>query len=653
MPTVIAAAFIWLICLGLTGGDWFWLIAALAVGLALALKFRLRPSALAQPILLTMFFAAIAWLAPHQFDSAVDWSAGFEPVREAARQLSVGVSADARALVLGLATGDDSLLSDSLQTAMKTVSLTHLTAVSGANCAIVVASVYFVLVRFATRVRVVSALLVLTAYVLLVGFQPSVLRAATMTAAVLLAVASGRGIKPIVALALSICVLLAISPSLVLSLSFILSVCATLGLLWFAPIAYRQLSNRFPKWLAATASVSISAQLFCLPVLLQLQSGISTYALPANLLVEPLVAPITVLGLLAVSLTPVVWVSSALFWLASCFAAPIVWVASFFAGLPFATIPWAVDQLGVILLMALVISVLFWFRTESQRNKNLAAISTLALSIGTIAVLANQLVAFTIWPDPRWQVASCDVGQGDATVVRSANRIALIDTGKSEPKINTCLSHLRVRRIDLLVLTHYDLDHIGALSSVLDSHQVVTALITSYQDERPAAGFAKWQLQQRDILVTEAETGLTGRLGSANWQVLNPDVDGGDAEDSNDGSIAMQFNLDGYNLLALADLGERAQMRIAERFGQWHDDSLPLVLKVAHHGSADQYPELIEALHPAVTLISVGPHNGYGHPTARTLHWLNVAGSLIARTDLLGSVTVGGEANQIAISSGG
>ncbi|MFM6963120.1 MAG: ComEC/Rec2 family competence protein, partial [Micrococcales bacterium] len=251
---------------------------------------------------------------------------------------------------------------------------------------------------------------------------------------------------------------------------------------------------------------------------------------------------------------------------------------------------------------------------------------------------------------------SCDVGQGDATVVRSAGQIALIDTGKYEDKIVSCLDKLAVSHISLLVLTHYDLDHVGAVSAAVRGRTVDMALVTSFHDDRAGANWVRTALDLAHIQATPAERGMAGQLGHANWLVLNPDHDGGDAEDSNDGSIALLFNLESYNLLALADLGERGQMRIAKHLGQWYNQqvaSIPLVMKVAHHGSADQYPELIEAVHPAVALVSVGKNNGYGHPTSRTLDVLGRAGSLIARTDLLGSISIGVSVSMLAVAGGG
>ncbi len=148
-----------------------------------------------------------------------------------------GVSPDAVALVLGLGIGDDSGLSPATAEQMKSLSLTHLTAVSGANCAIVLGGVFYLSLFLGVKrwPRFVLATVSLCCYVLLVGQQPSVLRAGVMALVVLLAMTLGRGVSPISALALTVSGLLISNPLLAVQYGFALSVAATAGLLILAP----------------------------------------------------------------------------------------------------------------------------------------------------------------------------------------------------------------------------------------------------------------------------------------------------------------------------------------------------------------------------------------------------------------------------------
>ena len=567
----------------------------------------------------------------------------FEQLRKASVQALAGVNPDAVALTLGLAIGDSSLASESLLAAMRDTSLTHLVAVSGSNCAIVSGAVFLALQRFGVRVRVFWSLVALVSYVLLVGSQPSVLRAATMAAAILLAYLSGRKVNPLVALSIAITVLVIVSPEIAVEYGFALSVAATAGILLLAPKIYELLKPRMHRWVALALSVSAAAQLLCFPILLQLQERIPTYSLAANLLSEPLVAPVTVLAILGVTLSWIPPLASALFWLASIPAALIATIAHTFSSLPMSTTFWATGLIGSLTAVVLVVAIVVYLVAKSPRFRYTAVAAVSVLSLSSVSMLTVEAVRSAIWPQHHWQIASCDVGQGDATVVRSGTSIALIDVGKFDSKIDRCLSDLGVSEIHLLVLTHFDQDHVLAINGALKGRKIGRVLVSPFLDERPAAKAAMSALERRGIDITKAFRNMSGTLGEATWSVLSPSVTASEAEDSNDASIAMLFRFADYSLLALADLGEKGQMRLAEDIGVWHAGWVSghdLVLKVSHHGSADQYSELIEHIRPSISLISVGESNGYGHPTARTLKLLGRTNTLICRTDQLGSISL-------------
>jgi competence protein ComEC len=265
---------------------------------------------------------------------------------------------------------------------------------------------------------------------------------------------------------------------------------------------------------------------------------------------------------------------------------------------------------------------------------------TAAIVLGSCA--SSQIKSLS-WPPKDWSVVSCDVGQGDATVLKSGGLVAVVDVGREPRPIDTCLRRLGITRVDLLVLTHFDLDHVGGLEGLLGGREVDLALITSYADERPAAARTYKRLSANAKRVLEVGKGYSGRLGEFEWSVLSPHWGAAEAEDSNDGSVSMLFECPRFVFLGLADLGERAQRRLAGESADWLGQGfgdLPLIVKVAHHGSGDQYPELYEALQPAVALFSVGQGNEYGHPTQRTLALLARAGAWSFRTDLSGSIAL-------------
>lgn len=572
------------------------------------------------------------------------------------RQLK-GLSADSKALVAGLAIGDTSMLSSTTKEQMKTLSLTHLTAVSGANCAIVLALVYLLLRRFVLRrwFRVVFAVLALALYLELVGPQPSVLRAAFMSLVILLLSTSGRQVTPIAALCLASIALLVVNPFLAADYGFALSVAATAGILLLTPWLHRKFRKIMPFWLAAVLSASAAAQIWCAPILLQLQAGIPTYSLLANALAEPLVAPVTVLGLVAcmfsLAFAPLAGATS---WLASVPAELVLAIVHKLSALPFSTLWWPSGALGTLLLLALAFSL-----TLRALRRKLALSNFMMLGTALVLLFVGSFGIFhsARWPIADWQIINCDVGQGDGLVIRSQSRIAVVDVGRDPKPIDDCLSRLQIDRIDLLILTHFDADHVGGLSGALKNRTVAEGMITDFPDSRPQALATAQELQDGSQKLVRAYAGMTGRLGSIDWLVLQPERDGEDSEDPNDGSVSMRWNAPGFTLFTMADLGEKGQMRLVELHPGWIElnRSLPTVLKVSHHGSADQYAELIEAMRPDIALISVGAGNSYGHPTRRTLKILQNTGSSIFRTDQMGAISVASEpgSHRLSVATGG
>lgn len=557
-----------------------------------------------------------------------------------------GVSSNAIGLVAGLAIGDTSLIDAELLEQMRTVSLTHLTAVSGANCAIVIGMVYLLLSRLrASRwLRTTLSIAALMGYVAIVGAQPSVLRAAFMSSVVLLAISLGRRATASAALGLAVLLLLIADPWLATDYGFALSAFATAGILLLAPEIYTRLKSKIPKWLALGISVTVSAQLLCLPVLLQLQSGLSTYSILANLLAEPLVAPITVLGILACLVAWFApWLAYGLSWLASIAAWWIALVAEQLSALPLTTINWATGWLGAVLAVVVVIATLLWLRAEPAGLRASGALTLLAILSVTIGGSGASIVKSASWPAGDWSVIACDVGQGDGLVLKSQNQIAVVDVGKDRKLIDSCLTRLGINRIDLLILTHFDLDHVGGLAGAIDGRTIGQALISPFKDERWGASVSRLALEASGAVISFGQVGVVGSLGSFSWRVLSPQPGASEAEDSNDASIVVLWQSPQFNLLTMADLGARGQMRMASTSDTWLGqglDSVPLVLKVSHHGSADQYAELIEAIGVDLALVSAGADNSYGHPTLRTLSLLERVGATVFRTDQSGDLAV-------------
>ena len=554
-----------------------------------------------------------------------------------------GLPGDGGDLLPGLAIGDTSAVEADLDAAMKTSALSHLTAVSGANCAVVIAGVMLLTAFLGLRrgIRIALSLLTLLGFVVLVTPEPSVLRAALMATILLFGIASGRPGRGIPLLALVVILLLAADPWLARSYGFALSVLATAGLLILAAPLTRMLSRWLPTWLAAVIAIPLAAQLACQPVLVLLSPTLPLYGVPANLLVGPAAPAATVIGLIACLLLP--WlpaVAGGVLYLAWLPAAWIAAIARTTAGLPGSRLPWLGGVPGVLvtaLLTVAVVALLLRRRTDGRREQKalwpIAAIAVLVLATGSYAgSLLGAGVGRALAFPADWQIAACDIGQGDAVVVRDQDRYALVDVGPDPALLADCLDTLGIDRIDILVLTHYDLDHIGGVAAVIG--RVDTALVgipENADDERLHEALAAGGAEVRG-----AARGDTGTLGELRWEILWPVRGSPVLQTGNPGSVTIGFDGRGIRSLFLGDLGEESQASLRRISAPGQVD----VVKVAHHGSGDQSPELYADLRATVGLISVGRENGYGHPTDRVLDILATAGTLALRTDQQGMVVV-------------
>lgn len=564
------------------------------------------------------------------------WVGWAGAVRDSFRAATAALPGDGAELLTGLAIGDDSRVSDALREAMTVTGLTHLTAVSGANCAVVVAAVMLVggAVGLGRRIRVAVAVGVLVLFVVLVTPEPSVLRAAVMAVIVLVALAAGRPAAGLPALALSVIVLLVIDPWLGRSAGFTLSVLATAGLLTLTrPLA--ALAERIlPRWAALAVSVPTAAQLACQPVLLLLSPQLTPYTVPANLLAEPAAAAVSVLGLvvclLAVAAPPVAAAAAWLPWIPSAWIAA---VARYFAAAPFAAIdvPDSVvaAALAAVLGAALAVALALAARRPRAARRLAAAAALAVLVLG--GALAGGVIARSRAVPADWQLAACDIGQGDAVLLRSAGRIALIDVGPDPDPLSACLTRLGIARLDLLVLTHFDRDHVGGLDAVLGRvDRALVGLPDGAADERLLAA-----LRDHGTDVVTAERGMSGMLGRDRWEVLWPRAHA--SLRGNDASVTLLIS-GALRMLFLGDLGERAQQAVTAA------NPLPVVdvVKVSHHGSADQSERLYRTVRARIGVISVGEGNSYGHPTDRLLALLARVGTHPFRTDRSGLVVVAG-----------
>ncbi|WP_038103969.1 ComEC/Rec2 family competence protein [Tropheryma whipplei] len=268
------------------------------------------------------------------------------------------------------------------------------------------------------------------------------------------------------------------------------------------------------------------------------------------------------------------------------------------------------------------------------------------LAIALSAVLSAIFVYFAAFTGGQnWVVAVCDVGQGDAVMIRSNSSIAMVDMGASEKLLDKCMKRFSVQRINLLVISHYDRDHVGGYKSVVGK---VDRVLTGENDRR-LASVIESTLVKGGASMSRVHKGDTGLLGQMKWEIIWPRRDNPpNLRRGNNGSVVIAFRGDKLSMIFLGDLGKPAQQLIFSDFTNTTHGVYDIV-KVAHHGSSDQFPMLYKHISAKYGIISAGKRNRYGHPTKIALEILRKYGTQPLITSVSGYISISGNRDNFEI----
>ncbi len=570
------------------------------------------------------------------------WQKAAAGLRSGLHDLSQTLPEEPAGLLPGLVLGDTSGLSPRIEQEFVTAGLAHLTAVSGGNLAVACGAVLLLLrvLRLGPRLSAVAAGLCLAGFLVLVGPEPSVLRAGVMAAVALLALALGRRGSALPALAFAVCVLVVADPAMATDFGFALSVFATAGLVLLAPRWASVLVRRgVPPGFADGLAIPLAAFVVTAPVLAGMAGTVSLVSVVTNVLAAPVVAPATVLGVLAMVVGPW-WPGGGTFLvhLAGPEAEWLIFVARHGARAPGAVVPWPGGWVGA-LLAAAVLAVLV-FAARYRRVRLLLAV----LIVGALLVFVPVRVLAPAWPPRNWAMVECDVGQGDAVVLATAEpgRAVVVDTGPEPGPVDECLHRLSVDRIPLLVLSHLHADHIGGLASVFDGRSVGGIAVGPGRTPEWAWRQVAAEASRRGVPLVELSPGERVDLPGLALDVLGPryvpsrSVGRQDGTTINNSSVVLRAETAAGRVLMTGDVELAAQSDLLADVG----DLKAEVLKVPHHGSRYSLPAFLAAVAPRAALISVGAGNTYGHPSKSTVDTLTALGALVTRTDVDGDTAV-------------
>lgn len=282
--------------------------------------------------------------------------------------------------------------------------------------------------------------------------------------------------------------------------------------------------------------------------------------------------------------------------------------------------------------------------------------------LGLLALAALTVwVAFFSLPEANLSVIACDVGQGDAILAQEGSYQLLIDGGKGN-KVLDCLSkHLPFwdREIELVVLTHPQLDHYGGLIEVFRRYGVGTFLANSFDSTSSEYQELKKAVGENGTKIINPDENVRLRVGEIYLDVVYPtayflsenligysesnesNVLGAYStkKDPNDFSIVARLHFGEFDALLTGDIGPAVSDEVIKQFAASGVERVEY-LKVPHHGSKNGLTQgLLDASTPEIAVISVGK-NPWGHPHEEVLEILENKDIKILRTDVLGDIVV-------------
>lgn len=587
-------------------------------------------------------------------------------LREAAHAIvDRSMPAPESGLLSGILLGLDDTLPEPLADRFRATGLTHIIVISGFNISLLMQAFLLGSRRLIHRwIALPLSLAMIVLYSMFVGGSPPVERAALIGLLYGLAQLCGRLPHAPTSLAVSSLVMTLVDPFMLWDVSFLLSFAATLALILLEPrfddLLYRALCERWPQdrarqsvRLASEVLLStLAAQLVTLPIIWYAFQRVSLIALPANILVLSLQPAIMVLGLITLLLgamaTPLGVLAG---WCVWPFLRYTIAVVEWLGALPWADVALPAPSLGAIwalygaLALFIVLShrdVRDWVRERLATLHGETSDRAWSLAIaGLLLSLILMGAALLQMPDGRLHVHLLDVGQGDAIMLRTpAGHTVLIDGGPDPEVLRAHLGHqlpFWLRRIDLVVATHADSDHLGGLIDLTRRYRIGQVLQPAEMGDGDLAQAWEEALSESEVPVAPAIRGTLITLDSGVWlQVLNPAGDSAHyAADDNRDSVAMLLGYGAFCALLTADIDVATEEDLLDA-GLIRPVTL---LKVAHHGaSTSTSASFLEAAMPTYAGISVGAENRFGHPDPQVLERLADCGARTFRTDQQGTI---------------
>lgn len=504
--------------------------------------------------------------------------------------------------------------------------LSHILAISGLHIMIIIYVLDFILLKMNIpyNLRTGSIIAIVFIYGFLIDFPPSMSRALLMFSIQRLSEIGKFFISNLGSIFLSGIILLFIKPKFLFDLGFQLSYMSVLGIYFI----YNRLPEKYKNSILSPVFLYLSVNIFIFPILIYNFNNFNLVSILTNLIITPIFTTVLVLSYIGLIFGKLIKVSTIIFSVINLlldFINNLIEIIVVNFKIPIKLfIP---DYKFVVIYYLFLLFYIFSINLKVNKNTRVTIIiSTISIYLMfNLPLLGNDLY-----------LGFLDVGQGDSIYLSYKNKYIQIDTGGSrsffynpgEEITVKAIEKRGIKKVDYLIISHFDYDHIGGVYKLIENNLVDSIIINRPEKEN----FLFEKIKRTNSINLFYPKGDLPLVIDENLKIYFFNTENNLNLDSNDSSLITLIEFKDKKILLTGDATSDIENRLGEIIGKVD------ILKVAHHGSKySSSRSFLENIRPDYSIISVG-RNTYGHPHEDVLENLNSINSKVLRTDISGEI---------------
>lgn len=619
--------------------------------------------------------------------------------KEIIKRMNYLLKDDTKDLVLGFLIGYTDEMNENIKKAFRDSSLSHMLAVSGAHVSYIIMGVCFTLnkIKLDKKIAKVITIIILTFFMFVTGFSPSVTRACIMGIIVLISGILYKQTDFTNGICLALLIILIANPFSIYNVGLQLSFGGTIGIVLFSKNMSKCIDMLFGnyteniykiekrmtiakkhkclEYIKAILAVILSAQIIIIPITVLNFNTISLTFWISNILASPFMGVIIIGGFIILFISFISIRMSIIFSYIYKFVLNLLIVfIKLCSEIPLSKVyVITLSEITIISYYFIILIINYYFILTAKKNKRsiekliykLMQTIKKRIQVNYKKILKNISIAIIIiffircfYKNYRGlQLYFVDVGQGDCTVIKTPNNKNIIVDGggnsNSESNYdigeNVVLPYLLNRKIwklDYMIISHFDSDHYQGLEYVIKNLKVKTVIIPKQLEENYNCKEFLKIAKEKKVEIVEVKAGDRIELDKNLYMLVLWPVEDGIMENiTNNNSLVFKIFYNNSSILFTGDIEEVAEKEIISKYDNEIFRKKNMlkadILKVAHHGSkTSSTEEFLKMVKPKIALIGVGKNNKFGHPNEEVIKRISSMGINIFRTDENGEIKI-------------